>query len=172
MKHKRFLIVFCGLLLPAMVVAQGHKIGVVNANRVVQESQKGKAFFAELDTFSKQKRDLIEQQIQAFREQEKDAQAKAASMSEDKAREVAIDLQKKQTDIKRMQEDAERESKLKLNEGLEKFQRELGPLIRQIALEKGLHLVLNDGPSAGIVYRDDAIDITNDVIKKYDEMNQ
>ena len=93
-------------------------------------------------------------------------------MSEDKAREVSKELQNMQTEIKRMQEDAERESKQRLNDGLERFQRELGPLIRQLALEKGIHLVLNDGPSAGIVFRDDSVDLTDSVIKKYDEINQ
>ena len=81
------------------------------------------------------------------------------------------DLEALDREIKRMGEDAQRDTTAKLNQGLERFQRELGPLIRQIALEQGLQVVFNDGPSSGIVFRDVSVDITDAVIKKYDEMN-
>jgi outer membrane protein len=171
MNHKKLVIILAALLVPGFVAAQS-KIGVVNANRVVQDCQKGKAFFESMDADNKAKRSEIEGMVKKLQDTQKEANAKAASMSEDKRKETALELQKMETDIKRFQEDAEREAKLKLNTGLEKFQRELGPLIRQIALEKGLDLVLNDGQASGIVFRSDSIDITDDVIKKYDEMNQ
>jgi len=171
MNHKKLVIILAALLVPAFAAAQS-KIGVVNANRVVQDCKKGKAFFETMDADNQAKRTEIESMVKKLQDTQKDAQAKAASMSEDKRKETAMELQKMDTEIKRFQEDAEQEAKLKLNAGLEKFQRELGPLIRQIALEKGLDLVLNDGQSSGIVFRSDNIDITDAVIKKYDEMNQ
>lgn len=170
MKNGKFMLILAALLMPMMAVGQT-KIGVVNANRVVQECKKGKAFFAELEEYKKSKDAEIQAMVAGAQEKAKDAQAKAASMSEDKKRELAAELQKLDLDIKRKSEDAQRDTQTRLNEGLEKFQRELGPLIRQISLEQGLHLVFNDGPSSGIVFRDVSIDITDAVIKKYDEMN-
>jgi outer membrane protein len=171
MKKINFTLILALCLAPTLALAQGPKIGVVNANRVVQECKKGKAFFTELEGFKKKKDDEIKGQITTAQNMQKDAQAKAASMSDDKKREIANNLEKMEREIKRLGEDAQRETTGKLNEGLERFQRELGPLIRQIALEQGLQLVFNDGPSSGIVFRDPSVDITDAVIKKYDEMN-
>ena len=171
MTLKKIQFAFAGLLLfPLLSLAQGTKIGVVDAETVVQKSVKGQAFFEEVKKFNQGKADEIDTLIKTFNEKQKDAQAKAASMSEDKRQEVGLELQRMQTDIKRKREDAERESKLKVNGGLDAIQKELMPLVRQVALEKGLDLVINYGQQTGIVFFSEKIDITSDVIAKYDEM--
>ena len=155
----------------AVALAQGSKVGVVDADVVIQKCNKGKAFFDEYKAFAEGKRDEIEAMVTQYREQEKDFNAKRASLSEEKLRDMGGELQKLQTEIKRKQEDAERESNEMLNEGLDRFRKELGPLIRQVALEKNLDLVFNIGPQSNMVYVNESIDITEDVIKKYDEMS-
>lgn len=149
-------------------LAQGTKIGVVDADVVIQKSAKGKAFFEEYQTFATGKKQEIDAKIEAYRAAEKDYNAKSASLSEDKRLEMYQDLERQQTDIRRMQEDAKRESETKLNLGLEKFRKELAPLIRQVAQEQGLDLVLNYGPNSNMVYFSDTINITDAVIAKYD----
>lgn len=166
-------LILCALLLLAFgihnLAAQSTKVGIVDADAIIQQSAKGKAFFDEYQRFTNSKRDEINRLVEDYRAKEKDAQAKAASLTEEKRQEIASELQRMQTDIKRKQEDAKRESQMKLNEKLETFQRELAPLIRQVAIEMGLDLVLNYGPQSSIVYFSDAINITDDVIRKYDE---
>ncbi|CAM2067376.1 OmpH family outer membrane protein [Sulfidibacter corallicola] len=170
MLKKAITLMFTLAVLAVPVMAQGTKVGIVDADVVVQKSQKGKAFFEEFQKFTEQKRASIDQMIEAFQAKQKDLQAKAASMSEDKKKESALELQKMQTEIKRAQEDAKRESDLKLNTGLEKFRKELAPLVHQVAIEKGLDMVLNYGPNSNLVYFNDSVNITDAVIKAYDEM--
>lgn len=55
---------------------------------------------------------------------------------------------------------------------MEKIQKELVPLIRQVALQKGLDLVLNQGLGSNIILNTDQIDITNEGIRKYGEMSK
>ena len=169
MNVKKLLYLLILATLPVAALAQGHKIGIVDGDVVIQKSVKGKAFFDEYQSLAAAKQDEIKAKIDNFRAQEKDFQAKAASLSEDKNREMQVQLQEMQTDIKRLQEDAKRAMDLKLNTGLQKFQKELAPLIRQVALEKSLDLVMNNGPNSNIVFISEAIDITDAVIKKYDE---
>jgi outer membrane protein len=165
------LCLFVMLVLSAVTTsAQGIKVGIVDADVVIQKSAKGKKFFAEMQEFNQEKKSQLEGMVNNFESKQKDAQAKAASMNEEKRREVGLELQRLQTAIKRAQEDAERERQKKLNNGLERIQKELGPLIRQMALEKGLDLVLNRGAQSGIVFMSERINITNDVIRKYDEL--
>lgn len=170
MKNGKFMLILSLLMMPFLAMAQ-HKVGVVNANRVVQECKKGKAFFAELETYKKSKDEQLQKLVVAFQEKQKAAQAGATSMSEDKKREVVRELEAMERELKRQGEDAQRETQARLNEGLERFQRELGPVIRQYSLEQGLNLVFNDGPSSGIVFQD-GVDITDAIIKKYDEISQ
>lgn len=167
--YKKILLMMIAALFPAL--AQTTKIGVVNAEAVVQKSSRGKAFFDQLNKFRDDKTAQIEAMIKDFNDKQKDAQAKAASLSDEKKQEISLELQKMQTDIKRTKEDAERESQLKVNTGLDAIQKELMPLVRQVALERGLDLVINvGGGQSGVVFFSENIDITDDVIKKYDEM--
>ena len=167
---KKLLMVALLAAVTAPLMAQAN-IGVVDIEGVIKKSAKGKAFFAELDAFKTEKKTNIENKIKAFREKQKDAQAKAASLSEDKKQALAMELQTMQTDIKRAQEDAERDTQVKVQGGLEKITGALEPLVRQVALEKDLHLVLQYGAQSGIVFFHEKIDITEDVIKKFDESN-
>lgn len=150
-------------------MAQGTKIGVVDADIVIQKSERGKAFFEEYQAFAQSKKGEIDAKIEEYRAMEKDYNAKSGSLSEDKRVEMYQSLERYQTDIRRMQEDAKRESESKLSLGLEKFRKELAPLIRQVAQEKGLDLVLNYGPNSNMVYFSDTINITDAVIQKYNE---
>ena len=171
MSKKALLLILTITMLTAPAFShEGTKIGVVDADTVIQKSVKGKAFFEEYKAFIKTKEDEIKTMIEAFRAQEKDLQAKAASLSEDKAKSMRIELQRMQTDIKRKQEDAERETQTMFNDRLDQFRKELAPLIRQVAQDKTLDLVINFGPQSSLVYFSDNINITDDVIKKYDEM--
>jgi len=110
--YKKILLMMIAALFPAITLAQTMKIGVVNAEAVVQKSARGKAFFDQLNKFRDDKTAQIEAMIKDFNDKQKDAQAKAASLSDDKKQEISLQLQKMQTDIKRTTEDAERESQL------------------------------------------------------------
>ncbi len=155
-----------------LALAQGNRIGVVDADVVIQKSAKGKQFFDNYKGFIDGKEGEMKTMIDSYREKEKDFQAKQASLSEEKSKAMALELQTLQTEIKRKREDAERESKLMLNEALDNFRKELAPLIRQVAQEQQLDLVLNLGPNSNMVYVSDQINITEAVIKKYDEQNK
>jgi len=162
--------VFCAVVL-AMIFSGNlyaqTKIAVVNPQRVISESQKGKAFIKELEAFAKKKDEVIKRKIAEFQQLQKEYRAKAASLSEDKAMEMQKKLSDMQIQIKRMQDDAQRELKLKQTKGFERFNKILQPIIEQIAKEKGIDLVMQLGPN-GIVYFSPAIDITPEVIKRFD----
>jgi Skp family chaperone for outer membrane proteins len=72
-----------------------------------------------------------------------------------------------QTDIQRAQEDAQREGQSRTNAVLESLDSQLGPIVRQVAEEKNLHLVLQFRPDLDIIFVDPSIDITADVIAKF-----
>ena len=171
MKHIILSIVFVLTFSSLNLMAQGTIIGVINADQIIQASEKGQAFLKEIERFHQTKKNELEDLMTYVYNLQKDARDNAASLSEEKLHEISILIQEKQTEIKRKQDDAERESQLKLNEGIERFEKELTPLINQIAKEKGIDLVLNNNSSNGIMFVSDRIDITQDVIARYNAMH-
>jgi Skp family chaperone for outer membrane proteins len=143
-------------------------VGVVDLGAVVQNSEKGKAAFAEVEQFRKQKLGELQALADEFQAKQADLQAKRSSLSEDRVRELTLELERLQTDITRKQEDAEREGQRKTNQALESLDKELAPLVIEVAKERNLHLVLQNVREVGIVYVDQSIDITADVIARLD----
>ncbi|MCB1044380.1 MAG: OmpH family outer membrane protein [Acidobacteria bacterium] len=156
-------------LIPAFGQEGPVKIGIVDADIVIQESIKGKRFFQEFEQFGKQKSDEIQARVSEYSDKEKDYKNKVNSLSEDKRREMVVQLQNLEKDIKRMQEDAKQESDRRLNDALSKFRKELGPVIQAVAEEMKLDIIINHGPQSNLVYFNARVDITDAVIKKYDE---
>lgn len=167
---KVFIAVILVALSVAAVSAQGTKVGVVDPNTVVQESKKGKAFFAGHTAFINQKQLELKKETDAFQVKQDDLKKNATTMSPDQLRIAQAELQRMQTDIKRKQEDAQAEVNRRLEAGLSRMQREIAPLVKQVAVEKGLNLVLLNNPNTGVFYFDKTVDITADVTAKYDAM--
>jgi outer membrane protein len=165
---------FCLILLMGFhfnsIIAQGTMIGVVSFDLIVQKSLKGKAISSEIKTFQKAQQSKIDVMITQYEDKLKDSQARAASMSELQKNELGSELKYMVTDIKRAEVDAQDAFNEKLRVELEKIQKVIMPLIRQVALEKGLDLVLNVDATSIIAFISDRIDITDDVIRKYNEM--
>lgn len=163
------LVLFC-FGAPFAFAYQGTKVGMIDADRVVQESQKGKAFLAKLDAMSSDKKNEIQAKTTVLQGLENDLQTKAASLSQANLQKIRDDITSLRKELDRMTSDAERVMDRELTEGLDEIRKEMMPIIREVAIEKNLDLVLNLGPKSPVVYFHDRINITNDVIKKYDEL--
>ena len=77
---------------------------------------------------------------------------------------------RKQTkDAERFQQDAQAEINELQQEVQNDFVKKLSPIVEQLAVEKGLHLVFNASES-GIAWAAPGLDLTPDVIKKLDAL--
>ena len=169
----RNLILFMALILILGVhglQAQGAKIGIVHIDAVVQKSIKGKAFIDEHQGFREEKRDEINKLYQNYEQKDKEFQAKSPSLNEERRREFTFQLERLRLEIRRKQEQSENELSNRLNEGMMQIREELDPLIEKIGSEKDFDLILRYDPDSNMLYVNDKIDITNEVIKRYDDM--
>lgn len=165
------LIALCSLVLGQEAVGT-IRVGIVDADRVIQESIKGKRFFQEFEEFNKQKSTELQAKVEELKAKEKDFQAKVNSLSEEKRRELVVEMQNMETNLKRLQEDAKNESDRRLNDALERFRKELLPIMGQVAQEQNLDIIINHGPGSNLVYFNEKADITAVVVKKYDSTVQ
>jgi len=146
------------------------KVGVVDFEAVIRQSTKAGAAFAAVESFRQEKQAVLTAMAEEFQSKQQTAQEQANSISDDRARQLASELQSLQTDIKRAKEDAELEGQRLTTEALNRIDGKLGPLVREIAIEKGLQLVLQNRPDLGVVFVDATIDLTPEVIQRFDAM--
>lgn len=144
---------------------EGAKIAFINIPRIAAESIEGKTSTSRVNTLRERK--LAE--LTAKNKQVETAQQKLSSgglLSDDARAATQKEIDKLNVEIQRMQQDAEAEMQ-DLQQQLQlDFQRKLSPVIQQIAVEKGLHMLIST--DAGLVWAEPGLDLTSEIIKRFD----
>jgi outer membrane protein len=155
------------LFASAIYGQQGTRVGVIDTDMVIRESVAGKAFFKDYQVFIDSKRNELQKQAEILEQCQKDMQAKAHLLNEIQMQEKQVEFEEMQKRLKYRQEDAEREAQARLNSKLEEMQRALVPIIRQVAIDNTIQIVLNNGTQSGVVYFSETVNITEFVIAMY-----
>ncbi len=147
---------------------EGAKIAFVVLQRVVAESAEGKQASSRVQALQQKKvGELNERQKQAQGLQEK-LDKSGAVMSEAARVDLTKQVERANVDLQRATQDAQAEVQELQQQLQEEFQRRIAPIIEAVGKERGLHYIFN-GPDSGLVWADAALDITNDVVKKFDQ---
>jgi Skp family chaperone for outer membrane proteins len=159
----------CLILLPAasLFAQQQPKIAVVDSAKAFQLSAEGKKAylqFQERDTKIKGDIQRLEDQIRAL---ENRLNTGRLTMTQEALLATQGDIDKKTTERKRYEEDATREFQQFQNNIMTKIRQEMVVIIDALAKERGYDLVL-DLQSSGAAYFNPAIDITDEIIHRYD----
>ena len=142
------------------------KIGVINAQKVIQQTSKGKEITARLEKLGQKKQKEVENMRNSIKQLENELNSPALNtQTRDKKN---ADLLQKRTALKRYIEDAQREMQQKSAKELSNLRKEIMPVIEKIGKARGFTLIL-DLTTSGIAYFDNTIDITNEVIVAYDK---
>lgn len=151
----------------ALPFPEGAKIAFVVLQRVVAESSEGKVASARVQALQQKKvAELNERQKAAQGLQEK-LDKSGAVMSEAARVDLTKQVERANVDMQRATQDAQAEVQELQQQLQEEFQRRIAPIIEAVGKERGLHYIFN-GPDSGLVWADAALDITNDVVKKFD----
>ncbi|HTY42184.1 MAG TPA: OmpH family outer membrane protein [Thermoanaerobaculia bacterium] len=176
---KRFVLTVAAALTAAIASAQGApaaaaapapapagpvKIGVINVERLVQESALGKEAFNRVKKLNDSKKEEGEKLQKELRDMEQKLADQGSSMADDKREALQKSYQEKAIAFKRFQDDANRDLEAAQKKELSELERRVFPVINQVGKEKGYTLVFNKFQS-GLVYADDSVDITDEVLK-------
>jgi len=145
------------------------KIAVVNSQDVLEKSIEGKRVLNQLAEQDKKNQDQLAKLDEEIRKLETRLNTQRLTLSEEALLQLNSDLTKKRTERTRLSEDMARDMQELQYRLYTRLQNELIPIIEQIGKEKGFDLILDLGRS-GAVYVNPAIDITEEVIKRYDAL--
>lgn len=159
------------LALPATGVAQAATgIGVVDAGRVFQESQVGLGLLEGLKQLRESKQNEgAAMQVAAKELQDRITQSRLA-LSPEKLEELQKELEEKVIDLQRFDDDARREIDEASNAAMGRFNQQIMPVISEIGRQRGYKLIFNKF-EAGLLFADEQVDITDEVIVLFDQQN-
>jgi outer membrane protein len=160
-------VLISGLLAVPAATAQDRptKIAVVNLDYVVAQSPAGKKLQALLEKFQQDVRSEGEQKRAAANQIRQQIVAGANSLPENQLGALQQQYEDATIEIRRFQEEKQREGEKMQAEGLREIERQLEPVFRQIQDERGYDLILANTPGV-VVMASDRIDITQKVIDR------
>jgi Skp family chaperone for outer membrane proteins len=144
---------------------EGAKIAYIDIQRIANESKEGQASTKRVQDLEQKKlADLNEKNKALTAAQQKQ---QAGGLLSDQARaQLQKEIDRMQVEIQRAQQDAQSEVDDLRNTLQTDFRNKLMPIIDKVAQERQLHYILS--ADAGIVWADTGLDLTAEVIKRFD----
>jgi outer membrane protein len=143
----------------------GAKVAYCSLNVIAQQSKEGQAAFQRVKT-------LQEAKLKAIQDKNKQMEADQAlinspSVADDKRAALQKEVTRLETEIQRMQQDAQNEVNELQQELQVTFGNRVMPIIEQVAKEKGLQMILRI-EEAGIIWVDTGLDLSSEIVKRLD----
>lgn len=145
----------------------GTKYAFVNIQRIAAESAAGKTLAGKVQALNQQKVNELNEKNKALQASQQKLEAGASVLSPNAAAQLQKDIERQQIDIQRFTEDAQQDVTTLQQQLQDEFQVRLTPIIQEVANDKGLHMLFSVVDS-GLVWADPALDITTEVIQKFD----
>jgi outer membrane protein len=146
---------------------QGAKVAYVVLQRIANESADGRVATTRIQALQQKKAAELNEKNKQLTTMQAKLEQEGSVMSAGVAAELQKSIEKLNLEVQRFTQDAQAEVQ-ELQQSLQQeFQQRLEPVLQQVATDMGLQFVFN-GPDAGLVWADAALDISSEVIKKLD----
>jgi len=145
----------------------GTKYAFVNIQRIAAESAAGKTLAGKVQALNQQKVNELNEKNKALQASQQKLDAGASVLSATAVAQLQKDIERQQIDIQRFTEDAQQDVTALQTQLQDEFQMRLSPIVQQVATERGLHLLFSVVDS-GLVWADPSLDITTEVIQRFD----
>ncbi|HET8796973.1 MAG TPA: OmpH family outer membrane protein [Thermoanaerobaculia bacterium] len=167
---KKFLVTVAVAALATPMFAQSTpaRIAVIDVQKVLTQSTAGKAAYEKLKKVQDERVEKARQMEEEMRKLDTEISTKRLSLSEDKLADLQKQLADKRIAMQRYAQDADREIGEARDRELQALEAKIKPIIDAIGKEMGLAAIFNKFES-GLVYASEAIDITDTVIKRFNE---
>ena len=135
--------------------------------RIANESADGRVATTRIQALQQKKAAELNEKNKQLTTMQQKLEKEGAVMNAGAAAELQKNIEKLNVEVQRFTQDAQAEVQELQQQLQNEFQERLTPVLSQVANDMGLHYVFN-GPDAGLVWADAALDISSEVIKKLD----
>jgi outer membrane protein len=152
---------------PPRPFPEGAKVAFINIQRIAGESAEGKVSTSKVQALNQKKVAELNDINKKIQDAQTKLQTQASVLSEAARAQLEREVEKQQKELQRSQQDAQEEVQNLQADLQTAFQAKLIPVIQQVATEKGLQMLFSQQDS-GIVWADGGLDLTAEVIKRFD----
>ncbi len=140
-------------------------VGVVDPQRILEETVKGKQLSDTLNAFMKDRQTLVELEQKELRKLESELMAQSTVLSQEARERKEGQFRQKMAEYQQKVADLNREVQEKQRELQNEFRRQVQKVVADIADRRGLGLVLEHGNNSGTLYYETSLDISTDIIQ-------
>lgn len=155
-----------GLAWAQQAAAGGLKIGVVDVDKVAQNSKVGKAKFSSLEAEFKPKGEELKRELDEINRLKKEFTDKATVWSEDTKKQKANDLELKIRSFERKRQDYEDQARKREQEALAPLEKSLSAAIEKMGREQNYSLILD--LRGMLIFYNPKLEITDEVTRYFD----
>jgi Skp family chaperone for outer membrane proteins len=152
---------------PPAAFPQGAKIGLVNLQQIAALSVDGKASTAKVQALITKKQTEAAAKAKQLQDNQNKLQQSGSLMNDTARAALEKDIERQTVEQQRFEQDAQAEVTELQTQLQGVFQEKLFPILNQMVVEKGLHMLLS-AADAGIIAADPGIDLTLEAIKRFD----
>jgi len=168
---KKNIIIPAVLMIAAMFTcsafaADAAKIGVVSFEKILKESSAGKVMQKDLKAKLTELQGKLQAEEKKVKEMSAALEREALVLSAEKKLERQRALRDKADDLKKMNADYTQEMKILQNKRMNQIQKDVFDISNEMGKDQGYTLIIEQ-KVAGVIYAADQVDITDQVIKKY-----
>jgi len=161
-------LIFALFILPvSLPAADTVKFGAIDIQKVLNDSEAGKKAKIDLENLIKSKQVTIDEKGKAIEKLKADIEKQSSVLSADARKNKEDELEKLVREYQRLVQDSQAEVKKKEGELTDSVLKEIREIVDKIGGEEEYSLILEKGM---ILYSSKGIDITDSVLKKYDEL--
>jgi outer membrane protein len=146
---------------------QGAKVAYVVLQRIANESADGRVATTRIQAMQQKKAAELNEKNKQLTGLQAKLEKEGSVMSASAAADLQKQIEKINVEVQRFTQDAQAEVQELQQQLQAEFQQRLEPVLQAVAQEMGLQFVFN-GPDAGLVWADAALDISSEIIKKLD----
>src|SRR5215213_9372986 len=143
------------------------RMAFVDLQRIAAESTEGKAASAKVQALTQKKSGELAEKTKSLQANEQKLQQGGAVLSADARAQAQKEVDRLTVEIDRFQQDANAEVQELQQQLQAEFQDKLRPVLDGVVKELGVGLLFSAG-DAGAIFIDPSLDITGDVIKRFD----
>lgn len=143
------------------------KIGVINSQRLLNETNAGKKAKENLTVFSKNRQALMELEEKELRRMEEDFVKQSSVLSPAAKREREEQFRRRMQEYQQKASELNREVQEKQKDVLEGFRDKMEMIVAKVAKRLGLQLVVDKSKGGPTLYHEEGLDISGSVIEEF-----
>ena len=155
--------------------ADSFKMGVVDPQTVLEKSKAGKRALEGLKEYVSIRQKLLAKDEEELRNNQKELQEQMAKMSDTEKKEKGEKFQSKLQDYQKRAQEFNQELQRKQKELVDEYMKKIMESTKKIAEKGGFSIVVDKGSEQTVkivIYNKDTIDLTDQVIKEFDQANK